>query len=73
MNHDELNIAGLIIAARTNAPGSWHDSRVALPIYDSLRKNTPPGYYLIAENLDNRLWVKGKVVELLVGLSDILW
>ncbi|KIM55807.1 hypothetical protein SCLCIDRAFT_30069 [Scleroderma citrinum Foug A] len=40
---------GEIIAANLNAPGSWHDSRVAQPIYATLRTRTPDGYYLVAD------------------------
>ncbi|KAH7930088.1 hypothetical protein BV22DRAFT_1001525 [Leucogyrophana mollusca] len=40
---------GLIIACRLNAPGSWHDSRVAQPIYEKLRTQTPEGYYLVTD------------------------
>ncbi|KAJ8579917.1 hypothetical protein M405DRAFT_869856 [Rhizopogon salebrosus TDB-379] len=40
---------GVVIAARTNAPGSWHDSRLASQIYTSLRLNTPPSYYIVAD------------------------
>ena len=40
---------GIIIAAVINAPGSWHDSRVARPIYEKLRTQTPEGYYFIAD------------------------
>jgi len=32
-----------------NAPGSWHDSWVAKPIYEKLRDRTPPGFYLVAD------------------------
>ena len=32
-----------------NAPGSWHDSRVARPIYEKLRLRTPHGYYLVTD------------------------
>ena len=39
----------MIIAANLNAPGSWHDSRVARPIYEKLRDETPPGFYLVAD------------------------
>jgi hypothetical protein len=39
----------VIIAANLNAPGSWHDSRVARPIYEKLRTQTPPGFYLVAD------------------------
>ncbi|KAF9039695.1 hypothetical protein BDZ89DRAFT_945205 [Hymenopellis radicata] len=40
---------GEIIAARINAPGSWHDSRVARPIYEKLLNDTPDGFYLVAD------------------------
>lgn len=40
---------GTIIAASINAPGSWHDAKVALDIYEMLMDNTPPGYRLIAD------------------------
>lgn len=33
-----------------NGPGSWHDSRVAQPIYDKLQDDTPAGYYLVADS-----------------------
>lgn len=42
-------IKGEIIAANLNAPGSWHDSCVAQPIYATLRTRTPDGYYLVAD------------------------
>ncbi|PPQ95855.1 hypothetical protein CVT26_015594 [Gymnopilus dilepis] len=41
---------GVILDVNFNAPGSWHDSRVAQPIYQKLRGNTPDGYYLIADS-----------------------
>lgn len=37
------------MACHLNAPGSWHDSRVARPVYEKLRTRTPPGYYLVAD------------------------
>lgn len=40
---------GLIIACRLNAPGSWHDSRLARGIFTKLRDQTPEGYCLIAD------------------------
>ena len=40
---------GTIIAAALNAPGSWHDSRVAASIYNKLLNDTPEGYYLVAD------------------------
>lgn len=41
--------AGAIIQCHLNAPGSWHDSQVAQPIYEKLRKDTPDDYYLVAD------------------------
>jgi hypothetical protein len=41
--------AGLIIGCCLNAPGSWHDSRVARPIYEKLHTETPDEFYLIAD------------------------
>jgi hypothetical protein len=32
-----------------NAPGSWHDSRLAHQIYASLQDHTPPTYYIMAD------------------------
>ncbi|KAK7444571.1 hypothetical protein VKT23_015249 [Stygiomarasmius scandens] len=40
---------GVVIACRLNAPGSWHDSRVAQSVYEKLLYHTPEGYYLIAD------------------------
>lgn len=40
---------GTIIASRFNAPGSWHDLRVAQPIYEQLCTNTPNGFYIIMD------------------------
>jgi hypothetical protein len=40
---------GLIIGCRLNAPGSWHDSHVAQPIYKKLCTETPTGFYLVAD------------------------
>ena len=42
--------SGLIIGAHLNAPGSWHDSRVAQPIYRRLRDETPAEFYLVADS-----------------------
>jgi len=38
----------VIITVNFNAPGSWHDSRVAQSIYEKLLKETPDGFYLVA-------------------------
>ncbi|KAF9480326.1 hypothetical protein BDN70DRAFT_832907 [Pholiota conissans] len=40
---------GIILDANFNAPGSWHDSRVAQPIYEKLHSKTPDGFYLVAD------------------------
>jgi hypothetical protein len=43
---------GCIASVRYNCPGSWHDSIVALPIYDVLNNIilTPPPYRIIADS-----------------------
>ncbi|KAG8686021.1 hypothetical protein FRC11_009655 [Ceratobasidium sp. 423] len=46
---------GTIISAVVNAPGSWHDSNVARPIYTFLRDKTPDGFFLIADSAFPRL------------------
>ncbi|KAJ7156605.1 hypothetical protein C8R43DRAFT_1087314 [Mycena crocata] len=43
---------GTVIAANLNAPGSWHDSHVAHPIYKKLLNRTPDGFYLIRGTRD---------------------
>ncbi|KAG2052871.1 hypothetical protein BDR06DRAFT_1055860 [Suillus hirtellus] len=42
---------GVVIAARTNVPRSWHNSCVASRIYTKLHLNTPPGYYIITDTV----------------------
>lgn len=37
------------MACKVNAPGSWHDSRVANNIYEKLRTQTPEGFYLVTD------------------------
>lgn len=32
-----------------NAPGSWHDAKIARPIYTKLRERTPEGYYVVSD------------------------
>lgn len=32
-----------------NAPGSWHDARVARPVFELLRDSTPEGFFLVAD------------------------
>lgn len=46
-----------------NAPGSWHDSRVARSIYYKLLTQTPPGYYLVADTAFPRgtLDIEGRI------------
>jgi hypothetical protein len=39
---------GTIMHAILNAPGSWHDSTIAEPLYDQLLYHTPPGYRVIS-------------------------
>ncbi|KAG2071761.1 hypothetical protein BDR04DRAFT_1127952 [Suillus decipiens] len=48
---DEIENAtynGVVIAARINVPGSWHDSCLASHIYTQLQLHTPPDYYIVA-------------------------
>jgi hypothetical protein len=40
---------GCICWAATNRPGSWHDARVVLPLYEQLHTQTPEGYKLVAD------------------------
>lgn len=47
--YSNKSIIGTIIAVVSNAPGSWHDARVAQNIYQKLRDRTPEGYYLVAD------------------------
>jgi hypothetical protein len=42
-------IKGEIIGCNINAPGSWHDSRVARPLYKKLCTDTPKGFYLLTD------------------------
>ncbi|KIK80444.1 hypothetical protein PAXRUDRAFT_158675 [Paxillus rubicundulus Ve08.2h10] len=69
------NLIGVIIAARTNAPGSWHDSCVAQPIYQILHEKTPDGYYIIADTAFPRgtMEIKGHIHASLkdVGINQI--
>jgi hypothetical protein len=45
------------MAAVVNAPGSWHNSNVARPIYQILREKTPDKFFLIADSVFPRLGV----------------
>ncbi|KAH9464097.1 hypothetical protein Pst134EB_003634 [Puccinia striiformis f. sp. tritici] len=40
---------GSLIHSVLNAPGSWHDSAIAEPLYDRLLHDTPDGYRLISD------------------------
>ncbi|KAI7944016.1 hypothetical protein MJO28_011544 [Puccinia striiformis f. sp. tritici] len=42
---------GTIMYAILNAPGSWHDSAIARPLYDRLLNHTPPGYRIISDTV----------------------
>lgn len=46
---DTFFTVGTVIACKLNAPGSWHDSRVAQAIYEKLCTATPEGYYLVTD------------------------
>ncbi|KAF8234793.1 hypothetical protein L208DRAFT_1393454 [Tricholoma matsutake] len=39
---------GVIISAVLNAPGSWHDSHVARPIFHQLLTKVPDSYFLVS-------------------------
>lgn len=39
----------MILSAVLNAPGSWHDSKVARPVFDQLLSNTAHGFYIISD------------------------
>ncbi|EFP88872.2 uncharacterized protein PGTG_14211 [Puccinia graminis f. sp. tritici CRL 75-36-700-3] len=40
---------GTIMYAILNAPGSWHDSAIAVPLYERLLNHTPDGYRIISD------------------------
>jgi hypothetical protein len=44
-------------------PGSWHDSRVARPIYKKLQSQTPDGFYLVTDTAFPRgtAQIEGKI------------
>ena len=42
-------LTGVIIGCNLNVTGSWHDSRVAWPLYEKLRAQTPEGYYVVTD------------------------
>jgi hypothetical protein len=45
-----FGVSGLIRSCVLSAPGSWHNSKVARPIYNKLVYNTPDGFYIIADS-----------------------
>jgi hypothetical protein len=49
MHYFLTNFVGTIISVNFNAPGSWHNARVAYPIYKQLLSDTPDGFYLISD------------------------
>lgn len=69
---------GTVIAAKLNAPGSWHDSRVAQSIYEKLRTRTPAGFYLVADTafprgssqIDGRICAPIKTGQRLRGTAE---
>ena len=42
-------LTGTVITCWLNAPGSWHDSRVAQTIYQKLRSQMLDGFFLVAD------------------------
>ena len=46
---DTFFTVGTVIACKLNAPGSWHDSQVAQPIYKKLHTTTLEGNYLVTD------------------------
>ncbi|KAI0047508.1 hypothetical protein FA95DRAFT_1662926 [Auriscalpium vulgare] len=40
---------GIIIWCKLNCPGSWHNARIAKPLYTKLLEQTPSGYFLVAD------------------------
>ena len=73
-----INMEGVIIACNFNAPGSWHDSRVAQPIYEKLLKETPDGFYLVAdtafprgtEEIEGRIMAPIKTGQRMCGTDE---
>ena len=54
---------GKIIFAFINAPGSWHDSRIARELYQKLLHKTPDGFFLAADTAFPRtnMSIDGKI------------
>lgn len=72
--------AGEILYAHVNAPGSWHDSRVAKGLYYKLFNDTPDGFYLVsdtafprgAHNIDGKIKAPAKANARRVGTPEEL-
>ncbi|KZT60965.1 hypothetical protein CALCODRAFT_428579 [Calocera cornea HHB12733] len=58
-----FSASGELIHAAINAPGSWHDARVASKVYEQLEIKTPEGFYLAADTAfpHNRRTLKSKI------------
>ncbi|KAG9081179.1 hypothetical protein FRC06_005750, partial [Ceratobasidium sp. 370] len=54
---------GCVIACKLNAPGSWHDVRIAREVYSKLINSTPAGYFLFADTAfhNNSAVLDGKI------------
>ncbi|KAG8717044.1 hypothetical protein FRC08_008286 [Ceratobasidium sp. 394] len=70
---------GMIIRATTNAPGSWHDAKVAaVDIYNMLLDETPENFFIIAdsafmsndEDLAKKIHTPLKQNTIFPGLTD---
>ncbi|EUC55558.1 DDE family endonuclease, partial [Rhizoctonia solani AG-3 Rhs1AP] len=61
---------GTIMTAVVNAPGSWHDSNVARPIYSLLREQTPDCFFLLADSAFPKLG-EGDTQRIKVPLKNV--
>lgn len=50
LNSRLTSCLGEIVHATLNAPGSWHDARVARPLFEVLSQQLPPGRYMAADS-----------------------
>jgi hypothetical protein len=73
--HNLIARLGLIIAAKLNALGSWHNSQVALPIYEKLRTRTPDGFYLVTDMAFpcGSAQIEGKICALIKAGQAFRW
>lgn len=53
----------MIISAVLNAPGSWHDSHVARPIFNQLVHHVPDGFFLISASIAGKIQAPVKAGE----------